>query len=356
MHSQKSPVITATPPRGKQHSYSSSLGSLYEVLADLDETQLQYLVQEVNHTGHVNLSVSEALSTFEGQRSSQSLDTTTRANMLSSTQVPQRQPSKSQKGKLRLQTALQRANSSRRGRFPENEDTDRPMYSARQGSKQELTNDGPHDSIHAGVVKTSNYYPSPARETENYLLKPNIKPEIEADTIGNSPQNNRTSSQRKSPSYKRIPRPDFHLPTGITLADLLQLLEVEFLSSSSQLSSPVTPLSLSGESPTHSLSAPSLLSPVPPISFRNTPRSGALRRVSSRLDLALEAERTVSGAQEIGLGMLEPRQPTPALRDEPAFGAPVTPVMYFDHHLKGEKTPHTTPAVLEGIFDVLENY
>ncbi|CCF47427.1 hypothetical protein CH063_15822, partial [Colletotrichum higginsianum] len=61
------------PPRHKHVGSSSSLGSLYEVLADLDDTQLQYLIQEMNHTGHRNVPVSQAVSALEAQAPTNSL-------------------------------------------------------------------------------------------------------------------------------------------------------------------------------------------------------------------------------------------------------------------------------------------
>jgi hypothetical protein len=118
--SQKHPTAmattTTTPSRRKQHQPSSSLGSLYEVLADLDETQLHYLIQEMSHTGHQNVPVSQAVSAFESDNATDSLDTL-RASMLPPCQGVQRQLSKSQRGKLRLQTAFQRAPSLRQRRL-----------------------------------------------------------------------------------------------------------------------------------------------------------------------------------------------------------------------------------------------
>ncbi|KAK5083317.1 hypothetical protein LTR70_008154 [Exophiala xenobiotica] len=335
-----SSYITSPPPSTTHHQFHqsqphpsrSSITSLYDLLADLDEHQLTYLIQEMNHTAPQNMAVSQAISAIESDNPSDSL-CTARANM----QQPamSRTLSKSQRIRLSLQTIF-RAPTGRQHR---------------QQRSQDDIDDG------TGIAT------------------------LEATTP--------TSSTRKSPAYKRISRPTFNLPPGVTVSDLLNLLEAEFLynnanatgtstSSSSQLSP-----SSSSFSPSSSFS--SSPSPVSIISTSHrsisgsASASGRIRRYPSTIDMALEAERSASlgSVEGIGLGMLEPRPTTPALgtptRDTPTRGieglgrtrssSPSTPV--FERRLRGETPPPPLPAsasasvappvVLDGIFEVLEN-
>lgn len=278
------PSHTSFDPQS-HHQSRSSLCSLYDLLADFDETQLQYLIQEMNNTATQNMAVSQAISAIESDDPSQSLSAA-RMNM----QQPkmQRQLSKSQKLRLSLQT----------------------MFRAPSTRQQ-------------------------WRQTQSDYIDDRL---VEIST---------PTSRRKSPAYKRISRPNFNLPPGVTVADLLNLLEAEFLynNSTSQLSP-----SSSKFSPSSSFSS----SPSPTVSHT----SARIRRYPSTIDMALEAERSASAAsiEGIGLGMLEPRPTTPAC------GTPRTPVSMksspatplFDRSLRGE-TPPPPPIVLEGIFEVLEN-
>lgn len=356
MDSQRPPAAITTPTssRRKQHQPSSSLGSLYEVLADLDENQLYYLVQEMNHTGHQNVPVSQAVSAFESQNPTDSLNTVRASMMPTPVQGMQRQLSKSQRGKLRLQSALQRAPSLRQK--PREEDHGAAQLGrnmALQTPKLQPT----HDHVDMLEVSTSNPIQVSVIDEPD---KPAILPprqEVIADAGTLQPL---TDARRKSPAYRRIPRPDFSLPPGVTVTDLLQLLEIEFLSSDSQ--QPSTPTSLSSPSSafsTHLSPSPLLLSPSSSIILPQTPESmGArpLRRHTSRLDMALDAERTASGVQEIGLAMLEPRPQATTPLGTSASSSPTAFVDSFDRLFKGETPPPpATPVVLEGIFDVLEN-
>ncbi|KAJ9661938.1 hypothetical protein H2198_001690 [Neophaeococcomyces mojaviensis] len=91
------------------HHSRSSIYSLYDLLADLDETQLQYLVQEMNNTTTQNMAVGQAVSAWETDNPSSSLRAA-RANMQPPTM--QRTLSKTQKIRLSLQTMF-RASSTR---------------------------------------------------------------------------------------------------------------------------------------------------------------------------------------------------------------------------------------------------
>ncbi|KAF2449090.1 hypothetical protein P171DRAFT_427374 [Karstenula rhodostoma CBS 690.94] len=336
MHSTKATaagaVAAAPSPNGRtQHKSSPSMGSLYEVLADLDENQLEYLLQEMNHTGHQNVTVSQAVTAFDSQSPPDSLSAI-RASMLPPAPGHQRQLSKSQQGKLRLQTAFQRAPSLKQRPQTETRGSQHtsatpvqvtPIETSKRGtpgSRSENQPSAPEDSKNRTAIAK---LPSP---------EPEIQPPKRGNATTTTTANARrptTSSIRSISAYKHIPRPDFHLPPGITVPDLLQLLEVEFYSSGSPFLSP---------------------SPAVSLSRSPAPTGGrTLRRHSSRLDMALDAERNASGFEEIGLGMLEPRGSSPAsLRGS----APVTPVESFARGFGGE-TP--SPVVLEGIFDVLEN-
>lgn len=284
--SHPSHISTPSRPSYLEPSYRqsrSSLCSLYDLLADLDETQLQYLVQEMNHTAPQNMAVAQAISAIETENPSLALSAA-RNNM--QTPTMQRQLSKSQRIRLSLQTIF---------RTP----------SVRQQHEDEM----------GGLVEVS------------------------------TPR-----SRRKSPAYKRISRPNFNLPPGVTVADLLNLLEAEFLFNNNTSTSQLSPSS-STFSPSSSFSS----SPSPTISHD----SARIRRYPSTIDMALEAERSAPSAsiEGLALGMLEPRPTTPAL------GTPRTPVRFnsspstpiFDLQIQPETPTSAPPVVLEGIFEILES-
>ncbi|OHW97551.1 hypothetical protein CSPAE12_03757 [Colletotrichum incanum] len=153
---------STNPSRRKQHKPSSSLGSLYEVLADLDDTQLQYLIQEMNHTGHRNVPVSQAVSALEAQTPTDSLSfegSSTSAPM----QDPQRRLSKSQRGKLRLQTAFRRAPSLQQGR---------PGRPGSHGARDAIVDGGPRRTCSASTVPVDLDRPS-TKEKHHGLLDNN---------------------------------------------------------------------------------------------------------------------------------------------------------------------------------------
>ncbi|KAJ4359648.1 uncharacterized protein N0V89_000203 [Didymosphaeria variabile] len=350
-------AVAATPSNGrKHHKPSSSLGSLYEALADLDENQLEYLLQEMNHTGESNVPVSQAVSAFDSQSPSESLNTV-RMSMLPPMPAPepglQRQLSKSQQGKLRLQTAFQRTPSLRQRQQPETR------------MSRQLSNSKPAQDTAIEVSKRGSVRRPPERQSSplsplsqkpGIIANPTPEPEIQLPKRGSVASTVRsrapTTSRNPSAAYKRIPRPDFSLPDGITIPDLLQLLEVEFLSSSAQdVPSPISLSSPASAIVGHRSSSP-FLSPSPSTSMSHSPVSPGgrtLRKHSSRLDMALAAERDASGIEEIGLGMLEPRG---RATSSAGISAPITPTEPFSRGFGGD-TP--SPVVLEGIFDVLEN-
>ncbi|KAK5945755.1 hypothetical protein PMZ80_002963 [Knufia obscura] len=300
--------ITTPPPSTSHHQShthtpnhqsKSSVSSLYDLLADLDEHQLTYLIQEMNHTAPQNMAVGQAISAIETPNPSYSL-TAARANMQRPTM--ERSMSKSQRIRLSLQTMF-RAPSVRQQR-------------------QQSMQDGMDGTL-----------------------------EVETPT-----------SRRKSPAYKRISRPTFNLPPGVTVSDLLNLLEAEFLYNNTPSSSQLSPSS-SSFSPSSSFSYGGS-TPSPTTSHGSG--LGRIRRYPSTIDMALEAERSASGIEGIGLGMLEPRPTTPACGTptRARSGSPSTPV--FDRRvsegrLRGETPPPTNvaggvapPVVLDGIFEVLE--
>jgi hypothetical protein len=165
----------------------------------------------------------------------------------------------------------------------------------------------------------------------------------------------RSGSRRKPLSYKRIPRPEFNLPPNVTISDLLHLLEMEFHSSNSQRRSSASSFyAPSSAVSTHPPPSPLFLSPDSPMSLPDSPGHRPLRRHSSRLNMALEADRAASGVEEIGLGMLEPRPMTATSISISGTSTPAT-MESFDWGFKGEVTTPRAPMVLEGIFDVLEN-
>ncbi|KAF9877231.1 hypothetical protein CkaCkLH20_05497 [Colletotrichum karsti] len=448
MESQQPPAGTAaaaaSPSHRKGHKPSSSLGSLYEVLADLDENQLQYLIQEMNHTGHQNVPVSKAVTAFETKNPTDSL-TTLRSSMLPPApgqSAPdvfapglQRQLSKSQQGKLRLQTAFQRTPSLRQRQRQDSPSTHQPLHSSPlKDLEPQPVNSQPTQPVEHHPVQHPAQQSRPEKEIDkrasdfslfdfgfagNESREPATQPEKEeqqaqlqpehktnVDTqppVGSSfnfgfsgskveprerseerrpgepeaPRGRKeitveTSnlpaptgrSRTKSVAYKRIPRPDFNLPSGITVTDLLELLELEYQSANPQQPSR-TPSFSSSPSSTH-LSPASL--PLPRanaarranIQTPSWPASRPLRRHSSRLDMMLDAERNVSGAEEIGLGMLEPRplRSSSVGTRSASLGnsAASTPIMSMDSFcFDGPVRADTTPPVMEGIFDVLEN-
>ncbi|KAF4778736.1 hypothetical protein HER10_EVM0009737 [Colletotrichum scovillei] len=409
----------------RRHKPSASLGSLYEVLADLDDNQLQYLIQEMNHTGHQNVPVSQAVSTFEALKSSSSpldpfavSETGTHAPAPDSpAREPLRNLSKSRRGRLSLQTAFQRAPSLKHRQRQQqqqqqsNSDSPRDDYLFRsstfsqgpepvqshrpaKGYGELLSSPVSSCSSPAGgpvvmsglpepatVTRPTRYeeievpqpasqpLPSPPPSASSYLEhQPTPPPPPQPQVQQRRPSTN--GARMGPPAYHRIPRPDFNLPEGVTVTDLLHLLEIEYMSSNRQASS--SSRRSSSSSTSSSISRPSLSSPSPSSpalatrlfpppsrSFSQTPNlhgRSPLRRSSSRLDLALGAERSASGAAEIGMGMLEPRQLRSVSLGFPGGGMATTMSMdSLSRSLKGETRPPAPAPVFEGIFDVLEN-
>jgi hypothetical protein len=346
-------AVAPLPNGRKQHKPSSSLGSLYEVLADLDETQLEYLLQEMNHTGHQNVKVSQAVSAYDSQSPPESLSAI-RASMLPPAPGLERQSSKSQQGKLRLQTAFQRTPSLRK--------TQQADMRGSQPTSSKPAHDAAIEDSKGGQPK-SRFEQQPsipdssllqAGITKSRPSEPEIKLPKRGATAGTASSSLPTTSSVRTTSaaYKRIPRPDFSLPPGITVPDLLQLLETEFLSSS--LPDTASPASVwrgqHSPSPPFPTTSPSIsLSSSPVLAGRRT-----LRKHSSRLDMALDAERNASAIEEIGLGMLEPRG-SPLARSSRGVSAPIVPTEPFARGFGTDTPPNSSPVVLEGIFDVLEN-
>ncbi|KAK1704661.1 uncharacterized protein BDZ83DRAFT_594861 [Colletotrichum acutatum] len=376
----------------RRHKPSTSLGSLYEVLADLDDNQLQYLIQEMNHTGHQNVPVSQAVSTFEALKSSSSpvdpfavSETGLHAPAPDSpAREPLRNLSKSRRGRLSLQTAFQRAPSlkhrQRQQQQPRyGELLSSPISSCSSPAGGPVVMSGLPEP--ATVTRPTRYeeievpqpasqpLPSPPPSASSYLEHQSTPPPPPQPQV----QQRRPSTngaRMGPPAYHRIPRPDFNLPEGVTVTDLLHLLEIEYMSSnrqpssssrrssSSSTSSSISRPSFSSPSP----SSPALatrLFPPPSRSLSQTPNlhgRSPLRRSSSRLDLALGAERSASGAAEIGMGMLEPRQLRSVSLGFPGGGMATTMSMdTLSRSLKGETRPPAPAPVFEGIFDVLEN-
>lgn len=339
-------IAADAPPTGrKQHKPTSSLGSLYEVLADLDESQLEYLLQEMNHTGHQNVKVSQAVSAFDSQSPPVSLNAT-RTSVLPAEPGLQRQLSKSQQGKLRLQTVFQRTPSLRQ-RGADQQMANKPARDTKSGTVRNppIQASSPHESspLRRGVDDL------PSHEQVIQLPK---RGSVASTASHRPPPIGRTTST----AYKSIPRPDFSLPPGITVSDLLQLLEAEFLSlNSGDAQSPISLASPAGAIPRQRSSSPFLLSPSSSTSISASPASSGgrtLRRHSSRLDMALDAERNASGFEEIGLGLLEPRA---RATSSAGASAPVTPIDPFARGFGSDTPPNVSPVVMEGIFDVLEN-
>ncbi|WYZ43718.1 hypothetical protein EsH8_VII_000154 [Colletotrichum jinshuiense] len=355
-------AAAAKPSHRRGHQPSSSLGSLYEVLADLDDTQLQYLIQEMNHTGHRNVPVLQAVTALESQNPPGSLTNLEASMRMPAPQEPQRRLSKSQRGKLRLQTAFQKS----------------PVLKERQQRQEAYdAGDGPERGVGMGTpTKAQKHQPvkyqieSPessdcftasfgdihselSQEPETWSDRREDTAEVIAVQIPTS------TARRDPPAYRRISRPDFSLPAGVTVTDLLELLKSEYLSSDLQPSSSRSSSSSASPTSTSSPAFPTNLFPPPSRPFAqrpNWPGQRPLRRHSSRLDMALDVERSASGTMEIGLGMLEPRQP----RSVSLGGAPgsrLTTVSLDSYHrnLRGETPPPVSSMVFEGIFDVLEN-
>ncbi|ETS87303.1 hypothetical protein PFICI_01131 [Pestalotiopsis fici W106-1] len=388
-------VLAASPPiRGRPRQ--ESLGSLYEVLADLDENQLHYLIQEMNHTGHQNVKVSQAKAAFESQSPTESLQDI-RASMLPPGSPPpepglQRRLSKSQQGKLRIQTAFQRAPSLRQRQVPENrvvapesnsrtsrdftpETPKRQSFQSPAEARLSLSR-SPTSPVFSGFESRGPVAGSiqlPKRDTPRETTQLDAPRDTKRDSSGSSISSLAPTIGRKTSAYKRIPRPDFDLPPGVTVTDLLRLLESEFLSSADPLDAP-SPMYLPspssaisrGHSPSPLLLSASTSSATMPFSTSPTFPGGhhLLRRPSSRLDMALDAERNASGFEEIGLGMLEPRA-TPSMASSVgpmpiSSSAPVTPFTRggaggFMAETPPPQPQSASPMVLEGIFDVLEN-
>lgn len=374
MDSRKPPPVsfnaaTAGPSHRRQqhHKPSSSLGSLYEVLADLDETQLHYLIQEMNHSGQ-NVPVSEAVSAFESPDPTVSLGSV-RASMKPAPPPLQRQLSKSQQGKLRLQTAFQRAPSLRqqRSRQEAPRSVSTPVYNS--AGPQTPKRDSVAEVVGTPAPAPPPQPPSPFSPVRVDVVRGETRSPVTRQQREGSPVDSRNfqlpvNRQRKAPAYKRIERPDFNLPPGITVTDLLQLLEIEYQAASGSEEPPSPAFGSSTSSPPlrNFSPTPLLLSPTSPLpspQMPGLPGHRPLRRASSRLDMALDADRSASGPEEIGLGMLEPR-PTSTVSLGSAGSVPVTPATAdssFERALKGEAvfTPTPPPIVMEGIFDVLDN-
>ncbi|KAI3549227.1 hypothetical protein CABS01_08351 [Colletotrichum abscissum] len=418
-------AAVAKPSHGaRRHKPSASLGSLYEVLADLDDNQLQYLIQEMNHTGHQNVPVSQAVSTFEALKSSSSpadpFAVSETGLYAPAPDSPAREPlrnlSKSRRGRLSLQTAFQRAPSLKH-RQQQQQQQQSNLDSPRDGylNRSSTFSQGPEPaqshrpakgygellsspvsscSSPAGgpvvmnglpelatVTRPTRYHeieapqpasqplPSPPPSASSFLeQQPTPPPPPQPQIQQRRPSTN--GARMGPPAYHRIPRPDFNLPEGVTVTDLLHLLEIEYMSSNRQASS--SSRRSSSSSTSSSISRPSFSSPSPSSpalatrlfpppsrSFSQTPNlhgRSPLRRSSSRLDLALGAERSASGAAEIGMGMLEPRQLRSVSLGFPGGGMATTMSMdSLSRSLKGETRPPAPAPVFEGIFDVLEN-
>lgn len=266
-------ITTISGPSLPHHQSRSSLTSIYDLLADFDDTQLEYLIQEMNSTTSQNIAVRQAISAIESEDPSYYLSNA-RANMQVPTMQRQISLSKSQRMRLSLQTMFK-------------------SPSLRQPRERKL------DNVDDSLLTTP-------------------------------------TGRRKSPAYKRISRPNFNLPPGITVADLLSMLENEFLKA------PLSPSCRSNASSSFSSS------PSPTASSS----SGRIRRYPSTIDMALEAERSASGVEGIGLGMFEPRPMTPAT-PRSIRAMPITPIATTPDRRLREDTP--PPVVLEGIFEVLEH-
>lgn len=66
MPTATSSYLTSTPaPSLPHHQSRSSLTSLYDLLADFDDTQLEYLIQEMNSTTTQNIAVKQAINAIE---------------------------------------------------------------------------------------------------------------------------------------------------------------------------------------------------------------------------------------------------------------------------------------------------
>ncbi|KAJ0326471.1 hypothetical protein COL5a_006981 [Colletotrichum fioriniae] len=280
----------------RRHKPSASLGSLYEVLADLDDNQLQYLIQEMNHTGHQNVPVSQAVSTFEALKSSSSpvepfavSETGLHAPAPDSpARDPLRNLSKSRRGRLSLQTAFQRA----------------PSLKHRQRQQQQ-----------------QQQQPSLDSPKDDYLFRSS------------------TFSQGPEPAHSHRPAKGYG-----------ELLSSPVSSCSSPAGGPVI---MSGLPEPATVTRPTRYEEI---ETPNLHGRSPLRRSSSRLDLALGAERSASGAAEIGMGMLEPRQLRSVSLGFPGGGMATTMSMdSLSRSLKGETRPPAPAPVFEGIFDVLEN-
>ncbi|KAK1635395.1 hypothetical protein BDP81DRAFT_323011 [Colletotrichum phormii] len=382
----------------RRHKPSASLGSLYEVLADLDDNQLQYLIQEMNHTGHQNVPVSQAVSTFEALKSTSSAEPFAVSETgfdAPAPDSPAREPlrhlSKSRRGRLSLQTAFQRAPSLRQRHRQQQQPTQ--SHRPAKGYGELLSSPVSSCSSPAGGPVIMSGLPEPATVTRSPRYDETAVPQSASQPLPSPPpstshlhhqlpppppsqpqlQPRRPSTngaRMGPPAYHRISRPDFNLPDGVTVTDLLHLLEIEYMSSnrqpssssrrssSSSTSSSVSRPSFSSPSP----SSPALatrLFPPPSRSFSQTPNlhgRSPLRRSSSRLDLALGAERSASGAAEVGMGMLEPRQMRSVSLGFPGGGMATSMSMdSLSRSLKGESRPPAPAPVFEGIFDVLEN-
>ncbi|OLN96926.1 hypothetical protein CCHL11_07386 [Colletotrichum chlorophyti] len=341
---------------GHHHRSSPSLSSLYEVLADLDDNQLQYLIQEMNHTGHQNIPVTKAVSALEARNRNPSGSLNTyEAHSPPPTQEPQRQLSKSQRGKLRLQTAFRRAPSLQQRRRREADDVRDDLHPEAAGP----LDTGNRRSVYSNTVDRGSHEPATTPHKREYYA---------ADS-GNLGLSNRGGGQ-EAPVYKRISRPDFNLPVGIDVTDLIQLLETQYISSDPRSSPSPSTLSFPSSSSPPSFFSPSpstpALRPSPSVSSlragSETPEAVTngrrpLRKQSSRLHMALDAERSASGIEQIGMSMLEPRQPWSASLSAWTPGDNRTSMGMdpFERDFRGKRPSTASDVVFEGILDVLNN-
>ncbi|KAH8887915.1 hypothetical protein GQ53DRAFT_749569 [Thozetella sp. PMI_491] len=385
-----------TEPRAqshRRHAPSSSIGSLYDVVAGLDETQLQYLIQEINHTGHQNVAVSHAVSAFETDNPTKSL-AAARADMGAPHWPPlQRHLSKSQQqAKLRLQAAFQRSPSLRqaRQRAAQSHEAQRRDIQKQDVQKHDIQEHDTHKydiqkyDIQRQDIQTRHDNYDEVAPLQTSPREPNSRdsyshnapqlppvssigedlifdlPELDMafgqpqspppppddialgtfslpklDMTFSQPENlppspeeialgTTSGSERKPPAYIRIPRPDFELPLGVTVQDLVELLEAEYLSLTSNTK----------DSPT---------SLYPPFKL------GVAKRQRSGHFMSFEVDQTTSEDEEIGLDMFEPRPLAPGGASSRASS--VTPSV--SRKVSGASIGDS--LVLQGISDVLEN-
>ncbi|KAJ0298725.1 hypothetical protein COL516b_009810 [Colletotrichum fioriniae] len=329
----------------RRHKPSASLGSLYEVLADLDDNQLQYLIQEMNHTGHQNVPVSQAVSTFEALKSSSSpvepfavSETGLHAPAPDSpARDPLRNLSKSRRGRLSLQTAFQRAPSLKHRQRQQ-----------QQQQQQQPSLDSPKDDY---LFRSSTFSQGPEPAHSH-------RPAKGYGELLSSPV-----SSCSSPAGGPVIMSGLPEPATVTRPTRYEEIEHHhiFIINRHYRRHRSLKLNSVGRLPTepewdHQLTTESLGQISTFLMTPNLHGRSPLRRSSSRLDLALGAERSASGAAEIGMGMLEPRQLRSVSLGFPGGGMATTMSMdSLSRSLKGETRPPAPAPVFEGIFDVLEN-